>query len=118
MPRELYLVTAAPVTFEAVIRAAAEVDDTLALRGLYDGRVLQLVGSEGSPDAVLTLQSSRQLVDTFDVRRVTRGLEVPDGEAWWTEALAPWGAVGDPGVAVMTRLAVRSGGRLRVEDGT
>ena len=117
MPRELYLVTAEPVIFEAVIRAAAEVDDTLALRGLYDGRVLQLVGAD-EERAVLTLQSSRQLVDTFDVRRVTRGLGVREGEAWWTEALAPWGTVGDPGVAVLTRLADRLGGQLRVEDGT
>ena len=121
MPRELYLVTAEPVTFEAVVRAAAEVDDALALRGLYDGRVLQLVGTGGSFDAVLSLQSSRQLVDTFDVGRVTRGLELPEGfdeGGWWTEALAPWGPVGDPGVAVMTVLADRLDGRLRVEDGT
>lgn len=121
MPRELYLVTAEPLTFEAVIRAAAEVDDSLGLRGLYDGRVLQLVGPDDR--AVLTLQSSRQLVDTFDVRRVTRGLEGPgrpewfDGGAWWTEALAPWGPVGDPGVAVLTRVAGRLDGRLLVEDG-
>ena len=78
MPRELYLVTVEPVTFEAVIRAAAEVDDTLALRGLYDGRLLQLVGAD-EERAVLSLQSSRQLVDTFDVGRVTRGLDGPDG---------------------------------------
>lgn len=116
MPRELYLVTSEPVTFEAVIRAAAEVDDSLALRALYDGRVLQLVGADDR--AVLSLQSSRQLVDTFDVRRVTRGLEGPGVGAWWTEALAPWGSVGDPGVAVMTRVAHRLGGQLRVEDGS
>ena len=117
MPRELYLVTAEPVTAEVVVRAAAEVDDRLALRGLYGGAALQLVGADDR--AVLTVQSSRRLADVSDLCRVTRGLLVsPGDEAWWTEALAPWGAAGDPGVAVVAGVARRLGGQLRVEDGT
>ena len=116
MPREAYLVSAVPVDLEAVIRAAAEVDDTLGLRGLYDGAVLQLVGDDDR--AVLTVESSRRLDDLADVARVTRGLTPPDDAAWWTEAMVPWGAVGDPGVAVLEALTDRLGGALKVEDGT
>ena len=116
MPRELYLVTSAPVDIESLVRAAADVDANLLLRGLYGGAALQMVGDEDR--AVLTVENSRLLADGFDARRVTRGLELPDGEIWWTEATAPWGSVGDPGVAVLQRLAQAMDGQLRVEDGT
>jgi hypothetical protein len=117
MPREVYLVTPEAVTFDAVVRAAAEVDDSLLLRGLYDGAVLQLVGADDQ--AVLTCESSRLLADPADVRRVTRGLDPPGAtDLWWTEAFVPWGAAGDPGVAVITGVARRLGGQVKVEDGT
>jgi hypothetical protein len=117
MPREIYLVTPEAVTFEAVIRAAAEVDQSLALRGLYGGSALQLVGADDR--AVLTCESSRPLADGADARRVTRGLDLPEtGDVWWTEAFVPWGAAGDPGVAVMVGVARRLGGQVKVEDGT
>jgi hypothetical protein len=117
MPREVYLVTPEAVTFEAVIRAAAEVDESLALRGLYGGSALQLVGADDR--AVLTCESSRPLADVSDARRVTRGLALPDaGDVWWTEAFVPWGPAGDPGVAVLVGVARRLGGQVKVEDGT
>ena len=116
MPRELYLLTAQPVILEALVAAAAEVDEQLGLRALYGGAAAQLV--DGDDRAVLTIESSRLLQDSFDAGRVTRGLELPDAEVWWTEASALWGAEGDRGVSVMHGLARICGGRLRVEDGT
>jgi len=129
MPRELYLLTPEPVQFETLVAAAAEVDDSLLLRGLYGGAAVQLLGaasiSGGAPpeppgvedQAVLTLENSRLLADPFDVRRVTRGLQVDEAEVWWTEAVVPWGAAGDPGVAVVQGVARLLGGQLHVEDG-
>jgi hypothetical protein len=117
MPREVYLATPEAVTFEALVRAAAEVDDALRLRGLYGGSALQLVGADDR--AVLTCESSRLLADGSDLRRVTRGLEpTAASEVWWTEAFVPWGSAGDPGVAVLVGLARRLGGQVKVEDGT
>ena len=154
MPRELYLLTPEPVSFEVMIAAAAEVDDQLLLRGLYGGAALQLVGADDR--AVLTIENSRRLADLFDPRRVTPDfwndpekarakmrerdeldvavksvreletgirdnvelIELGEAEVWWTEATAPWGAVGDPGVAVIQGVARALGGQLRVEDGT
>jgi hypothetical protein len=116
VPRELYLVTAQPVILEALVAAAAEVDEGLGIRALYGGAAAQLVASDDQ--AVLTIDSSRLLEDSFDAGRVTEGLEVPDGPLWWTEASAPWGSAGDPGVAVMRGLARICGGRLKIEDGT
>ena len=117
MPREIYLVTPQAVDFEAVVRAAAEVDESLLLRGLYGGAALQLVGSDDQ--AVLTCDSSRLLADVADARRVTRGMELPDArDVWWTEAFVPWGAAGDAGVAVMVGVVRRLGGQVKVEDGT
>lgn len=116
MPRELYLLTSEPVQFAALVAAAAEVDDSLLLRGLYGGAALQLVGADER--AVLTIENSRLLADPFDARRVTRGLDLGAAEVWWTEAVAPWGAGGDPGVAVVRGLARLLGGQVRVEDGT
>jgi hypothetical protein len=115
MPRELYLVTPQPVQFEALVAAAAQVDDSLLVRGLYGGAALQLVGAEDQ--AVLTLENSRLLADPFDARRVTPGLDVSGSEVWWTEAVVPWGAAADSGVAVIEGLARLLGGQLRVQDG-
>ena len=115
MPRELYLLTPAPVQFDTLVAAAAEVDDSLLLRGLYGGAAVQLVGADDQ--AVLTIENSRLLADPFDARRVTRGLDVSEAEVWWTEAVVPWGAAGDPGVAVAKGVARLLGGQLRVEDG-
>jgi hypothetical protein len=41
MPRELYLVTPAPVSIESFVAAAAVVDDQLGVRALYGGAALQ-----------------------------------------------------------------------------
>jgi hypothetical protein len=118
MPREIYVLTSGPVTFEAVVRAAAEVDETLGLRrlDLAGESALQLVGDDGR--AVLTCWTSRRLAEGSDVQRVTRGLDLPDGTVWWTEAQAPWGRAGDAGVAVAIGVAALLGGRVKVEDGT
>ncbi len=118
MPREIYVLTAAPVTLEAVVRAAVEVDETLGLRRLQlsVGSALQLVGDDGR--AVLTCWTSRRLADGSDVQRITRGLDLREGTVWWTEAQAPWGRAGDAGVAVAIRVAARLGGHVKVEDGT
>jgi hypothetical protein len=116
MPRELYLITPAPVNIESLVVAAAVVDDQLGVRALYGGAALQLV--DGADNAVLTIENSRLLQDPLDAALLTAGLDLGSGEAWWTEAVAPWGADGEPGVEVAAGIARVLGGKLRVEDGT
>ena len=116
MPRELYLVTPRPVGIEALVAAAAVVDDQLGLRALYGGAALQLV--DQAEVAVLTIENSRLLQDPYDVAAVTAGLDLGPGEVWWTEAVAPWGSDGAPGVQVAAGIARLLSGQLRVEDGT
>jgi hypothetical protein len=117
MPREIYLMSDHPVSFEALAVAGARVDGQLAVRALYQGQAWQLV--DGDEVAVLTIESSRQLVGTSDAARVTRGLArvAGPGPAWWTEASAPWGRGGEAGVAIMHNLAGLLSGEVRVEDG-
>jgi hypothetical protein len=115
MPREVYLVTPTPVTLEALVRAAAEVDEQLALVALYGGQVLQLL--DQADDAVLSIGSSRLLADSFDAGWIAPQLRLPSGPVWWTEASAPWGAAGQPGVVIAERLAARLAGVVQVEDG-
>ena len=116
MPRELSLVTPAPVSIEALVAAAAVVDDQLGVRALYGGAALQLV--DGADVAVLTIENSRLLQHPLDAAQVTAGLDLGAAEAWWTEAVTPWGADGEPGVEVAAGIARVLGGQLRVEDGT
>ena len=61
MPRELYLVTPAPVSIESLVAAAAVVDDQLGVRALYGGAALQLV--DDADVAVLTIENPRLLQD-------------------------------------------------------
>jgi hypothetical protein len=116
MPRELYLVTPAPVNIESLVAAAAVVDDQLGVRALYGGAALQLV--DDAEVAVLTIESSRLLQDPVDAGLVTTGLQLGDAEVWWTEAVTPWGSDGDAGVEVVAGIARVLGGQLQVEDGT
>ena len=116
MPRELYLVTPTPVNIEALVAAAAVVDDQLAMRALYGGAALQLV--DDNDIAVLTIENSRLLQDSLDAGLMTSGLDLGSSELWWTEAVCPWGASGEPGVEVAAGIARVLGGQLRVEDGT
>ena len=116
MPRELYLVTPAPVNIESLVAAAAVVDDQLGVRALYGGAALQLV--DDSEVAVLTIENSRLLQDPVDASLVTTGLQVGATEVWWTEAVTPWGSDGEAGVEVAAGIARVLGGQLRVEDGT
>jgi hypothetical protein len=116
MPRELYLVTPSPVSIEALVAAAAVVDDQLGVRALYGGAALQLV--DDAEVAVLTIENSRLLQDPLDAAAVTSRLGFGGGEMWWTEAVAPWGSDGEPGVEVAAGIARVLGGQLRVEDGT
>ena len=116
MPRELYLVTPAPVNIESLVAAAAVVDDQLGVRALYGGAALQLV--DDAEVAVLTIENSRLLQDPVDASLVTTGLQFGATELWWTEAFTPWGSDGEAGVAVTAGIARVLGGQLRVEDGT
>jgi hypothetical protein len=116
MPRELYLVTPTPVSIESLVAAAAVVDDQLGVRAVYGGAALQLV--DLAEVAVLTIENSRLLQDTVDATWVTSDLRLGDGEVWWTEAIAPWGSDGEPGVEVAAGIARILSGQLRVEDGT
>ena len=116
MPREIYLVTPAPVSIESLVAAAAVVDDQLGVRALYGGAALQLV--DDADLAVLTIENPRLLQDPLDASLVTTGLEFGAAEVWWTEAVTPWGSDGQAGVAVAAGIARVLGGQLRVEDGT
>ena len=116
MPRELYLVTPAPVNIESLVAAAAVVNDQLGVRALYGGAALQLV--DDAEVAVLTIENSRLLQDPVDASLVTTGLQFGAGEVWWTEAVTPWGSNGYAGVEVAAGIARVLGGQLRVEDGT
>jgi hypothetical protein len=116
MPRELHLITPAPVSIEALVAAAAVVDDHLGVRALYGGAALQLV--DGADVAVLTIENSRLLQHPHDAAQVTLGLDLGSDEVWWTEAVTPWGADGEPGVEVAAGITRVLGGQVRVEDGT
>jgi hypothetical protein len=117
MPRELYLITPSPVRIESLVAAAAVVDDQLGVRALYGGAALQLV--DDADVAVLTIENSRLLTDAVDAAALTSGLDLADrGQAWWTEAVAPWGSDGEAGVRIAAGIARVLEGQLRVEDGT
>lgn len=116
MPRDIAMVTPTPVTIEPLLRAAATVDGDLAPRSLLAGAALQLIDLDDV--AVLTLANSRRIHDPAEIARVAPGLPLPDGELWWTEAVAPWGSRGVAGADIVAALARALGGTYRIEDGT
>jgi len=116
LPRDISLVTPVPVTIEPLLRAAGAVDGDLAPRSLLAGSAVQLVDRDDI--AVLTVANSRRIDDPAEIARVVPGLALPDGELWWTEAVAPWGPRGAAGAEIIAALARALGGTFRVEDGS
>ena len=115
MPREISLVSVEPLTLTVLVEAAAQVDGTLVPRLLGHGAAIQLVDTDDL--AVITVDTSRLVRDSYDVERVVGPLPF-DGDVWWTEATAPWGRAGEPGVAVARAAAQLLAAVIRVEDGT
>ena len=113
MPREIALVSTEPVDLTDVLAAAVGVDYRLGPREVLGGWAVQLVDREDL--AVLTVEQSRRLDQTRDVARIL-GEEVPPGPVWWTEASAPWGQAGEPGVRVARALARRMSAQIRVAE--
>ena len=116
MPRDIHIASPRPLGLDDLVAAGAEVDATLAVRGLMKGSVIQLVNAEDT--AVLTIENSRQLLDTADASRIAPAITLPEPDVWWTEATAPWGVAGLAGVAISEALARILGGSLVVEDGS
>ncbi len=116
MPRDIHLAAPRPLSLRDLVAAGAEIDGSLAVRALLKGTVLQLV--DETDVAILTIESSRRLVDPADALRIAPTLAIPDGELWWTEATAPWGAAGTLGVTVAEALTRVLGGAIVVEDGS
>ena len=116
MPRDIHLAAPRPLSLHDLVVAGAEVDDSLAVRALFHGTVLQLV--DESDVAILTIENSRRLVDPADAHRIAPFLLFPEGELWWTEATTPWGAAGTLGVAVAEAVTRAVGGSVAIEDGS
>ena len=128
MPREITLVTPAPITLEVLVLSAQDVDPTLRVRQVENGALIQLV-DEADAGVVLTLQQSSTLLVPSEIDRL-----LPEGslspavraavhegaertEAAWTEAFAPFDGRGERGVAVAQGIARRLGGSCIVQDG-
>ena len=130
MPCEISLVSSSPVTLPVLVEAAVAVDGSLVPRRIFDGWATQLVDLHDV--AVLTVELSRRIEDTFDIARLTRIAGLPDRlglpgavveqarfaeEFWWTEATAPWGRAGEPGIRIARRLGELLSAQLLVEEG-
>ena len=116
MPRDIHLASPRPLSLRDLVAAGAEVDETLVVRGLFHGTVLQLV--DETDVAVVTIETSRLLVDPADALRIAPQLILPGGELWWTEATTPWGPGGTVGVSIAGALARVLDGAMIVEDGS
>lgn len=115
MPREICLISDEPVTLPVLVEAGATVDGTLVPRALFDGWVIELVDVDDV--AVLSIELSRPIEDAYDLARLT-GRLTGAGAVWWTEATAPWGPRGEPGVRIARALADLLCARLILHDGS
>lgn len=128
MPREIILVTPAPIALEVLVASAEEVDPTLRVRQAERGALLQLV-DEADAEVVLTLQQSSALQVPTEVERLLPERSLTPavraavyeasvvGAAAWTEAFAPFERHGERGVAIAQGIARRLGGACIVQDG-
>ncbi len=115
MPREMSLSSGRPLDAALLVRAGSEVDATLVPRSVLGDWAVQLVDTANV--AVLTVELSRKLDDRWDLEQLTGFPAPPFAELWLTEATAPWGPAGEPGVRIVRRLGELMDARVIVEDG-
>lgn len=111
MPREITFVSTEPLGFAALVDAGVEVDGSLVPRSVLEGWIIQLVDLDDR--AVLSIEQSRQIDESYDVERMT-GSQFFAQPLWWTEATAPWGRAGEKGVRIARALAEATGADLWV----
>jgi hypothetical protein len=114
MPRDAVLLSPTGVNLEAVLRAAAAVDEQLQVRSLYDGAALQLFGADGQ--AVITVQHSTLIANAHEIERLLPSAPAVHTPLWWSEVYIPWRSDGQPGLDILYRLAVHLGATLVLED--
>jgi hypothetical protein len=122
MPREIVLITPAPVTRGDWAEAAAAVGRAadLSCPWLGSARGGPFVAKEepgavtisapGSGTVLTAMRSARAEVTDEVARLVPEAADLVDQVVWWTEAWAPWGAAGAAGVAMSQALASSLGG--------
>lgn len=120
MPREYRMLSTGPVDLTTVLAAARQVDSRLRPRLLFGGWAVQLVDERDI--AVFTVEASRRLETGYQAGELLGSpAGMIDGEPgdllWWTEASAPWGEYGEPGVLLARAIAVAVGARLMAEEG-
>lgn len=115
MPREVRMVTARPVDLETVVRAAAAIDGTLAVRAIANGQAIQLVAADD--ETIATIEGSRRIDRPEDVARIEPGLAPAAEGEWWAEGWAPWTPGGERGADILDAVAAALDGRSRRSDG-
>jgi len=118
MPRELVILSTTRPTLGALITAGAAVDDQLGMRTMPDPSVWQVcrIGDDRD-DAVLTMSRPFAARNRAEIERLVPGARRPDVRVWWVELLAPWGALGAPGLRIAHELAALLGGTCVERDG-
>jgi len=108
------MVTARPVDFETVVRAASAIDTTLAVRAIANGQAIQLVAQDD--ETIATVEGSRRIDSPADVARIAPGFgQVEPGE-YWSEGWAPWTPGGERGAAILVAIAAALDGRTQRSD--
>ncbi|MDR0366539.1 MAG: hypothetical protein LBH68_06930 [Bifidobacteriaceae bacterium] len=128
MPRDIAMVTPVPLTRELWQSAcdavqeryreptAAEAPACSAVKVAPHGREM-LVVSAHRVGVVLTVMASLKADQFEEVARLVPSAHSLTGQSlWWTEAWAPWGAVGDAGVVMAKALAHAVGGVVVAAD--
>ena len=115
MPRDIVVVTTRPPDATALVQAGLAVDPELGVRAVEAGAYVQLVDPDGQ--AVVSFGHPSRVEAADEIARLAPGAAERLGSpVFWTEAWAPWGPRGDPGVRVALGLAAALDGVCIVED--
>ncbi|WP_336854920.1 hypothetical protein [Sinomonas albida] len=115
MPRDILILTNAEPDIAALVHAGNRVNGELRVRTIDDGAVTEVCDDDGN--AVLSIGRPEWMQNASEIERLVPSAVGRVGvPVWWIEAWAPWGAPGDPGVAIALDLAAELGGFCVVED--
>ncbi|MCU1528451.1 MAG: hypothetical protein JWP75_2214 [Frondihabitans sp.] len=114
MPREITILSQTPHDLYGLAAAAEGIVGASGVREIDGGAAVQVLSPTG--ESLLTVYPARLLTTEGEVERLLPNAPVVNLPTYWSDAVAPWGTVGDAGVSIALRLALRLEAVCVVED--
>jgi hypothetical protein len=105
MPREITILAQTAFDLADLARAAEGIDGAAEVREIDEGAAIQVLDQAGQ--SLVTVYRARLVQTVGEIERLLPDAPNVALPVLWSDAVAPWGPLGEAGVSIALRLALR-----------